>query len=65
MKLFRRKKFEAEMDDELRFHLDAYIDDLVRLGTELKEAQRRARAEFGAIEARRTNAAKLGHAVAR
>ena len=41
------------MDDELRFHIDAYIDDLVRSGIALPEAQRRARAEFGAIEAKK------------
>ena len=48
----RRTRFEREMDDELRFHVDQYADDLVREGVPAHEARRRARAEFGAIEAR-------------
>ena len=35
------------MDDELRFHLEQRIDDLVRGGSTRDEAQRRARLEFG------------------
>jgi hypothetical protein len=51
MKIFRRKKFESEMDTELGFHIDAYVDDLVRSGMDRTEAGRRARVEFGAVEA--------------
>jgi predicted permease len=51
MKIFRRKKFECDMDTELGFHLDAYVEDLVRSGLDRTEATRRARIEFGAIEA--------------
>src|SRR5580704_11217250 len=51
MKIFRRKKFETDMDSELAFHLAAYIEDLVRSGMDRTEAMRRARIEFGAIEA--------------
>jgi predicted permease len=51
VKIFRRKKFESDMDVELGFHVDAYIDDLVRSGMDRTEARRRARIEFGAIEA--------------
>lgn len=51
MKIFRRRRFEAEMDAELRFHLDAYIEDLVRSGIDRASAERRARLEFGSIEA--------------
>jgi predicted permease len=51
MKIFRRKKFESQMDAELRFHIAAYTDDLVRSGLDRTEAERRARVEFGAIEA--------------
>ena len=50
MRFSRRKKFESEMDVELRFHIDAYVEDLVRSGIDRKEAERRARLEFGAIE---------------
>ncbi|MCU1259615.1 MAG: hypothetical protein JWO80_2500 [Bryobacterales bacterium] len=51
MKLFRRKQFESDMDAELRFHIDIYIEDLVRLGIDRGEAERRAGIEFGALEA--------------
>ncbi len=51
MKIFRRKNFESDMDTELRFHIASYIDDLVRSGVERTEAQRRARLEFGTVEA--------------
>jgi putative ABC transport system permease protein len=48
--LFHRRKFEAGMDDELRFHLETYVDDLVRDGVPREEACRRARVEFGGME---------------
>src|SRR5580704_519086 len=51
MRIFRRRKFESEMGDEMAFHIDAYVEDLVRSGVDRAEAQRRARVEFGAIEA--------------
>jgi putative ABC transport system permease protein len=38
------------MASEMRFHMDAYVDDLVRTGVPFDEAQRRARVEFGGIE---------------
>ncbi|MGB7493139.1 MAG: ABC transporter permease [Candidatus Acidiferrum sp.] len=41
---------EGEMDVELRFHLEAYVEDLVRSGVPRAEALRRARLEFGGIE---------------
>ncbi len=45
-----RSQTESEMDDELRFHIDAYTADLVRGGTARDEALRRARLEFGGVE---------------
>src|SRR5713226_6176126 len=51
MKIFRRKRFESDMDAELGFHIDAYINDLVRSGLDRTEAERRARIEFGTVEA--------------
>jgi predicted permease len=42
-----RRRLEREMDGELRFHLDARVDDLVARGLPPVEAERRARAEFG------------------
>ena len=38
------------MDSELRFHLEAFTEDLVRNGIPRPEAMRRARIEFGGIE---------------
>jgi hypothetical protein len=60
MKIFRRKKFESDMAAELGFHIDAYVEDLIRSGINRNEFQRRARLEFGAIEATKTNTAKPG-----
>ena len=48
---FRRQRFEDGLSEELRFHLDAYAEDLVRSGVSPAEAQRRARLEFGSTEA--------------
>ena len=50
MKLFNRRRFETEMEAELRFHLDACVDDFVRQGVPREAAVRRARAEFGGVE---------------
>jgi predicted permease len=46
----RRSRMEREMDAELRFHLEAYVEDLIRSGVACDEAMRRARIEFGGIE---------------
>lgn len=45
-----RPRIESEMDAELRFHVEARAEDLVRQGIPREEAMRRARLEFGAIE---------------
>jgi putative ABC transport system permease protein len=45
-----RSRIENEMDAELRFHMEAYADDLVRKGVPHDEAIRRARIEFGGLE---------------
>jgi putative ABC transport system permease protein len=45
-----RKRMEREMDVELRFHIEALAEDLVRSGVPREEALRRARIEFGGIE---------------
>jgi predicted permease len=44
---WRRSAFERDMDDEMRFHLEARTADLVRGGLAPHEAARRARLEFG------------------
>lgn len=45
-----RPRMESEMDSELRFHIEAYAEDLVRTGVPRQEAMRRARLEFGGID---------------
>src|SRR5271167_3059393 len=46
----RRSRMESEMDAELRFHMEAYVEDLMCGGVARQEALRRARLEFGGIE---------------
>lgn len=46
----RRSRMEREMDAELRFHVEAFAEDLVRSGVKRGEALRRGRIEFGGIE---------------
>ncbi|HTZ47162.1 MAG TPA: ABC transporter permease [Verrucomicrobiae bacterium] len=48
--VFQHQRAETEMDAEMRFHLDAYAEDLVRAGVPREEARRRARLEFGGVE---------------
>jgi hypothetical protein len=48
-----RARLERRLDEELRFHIDSYAADLLREGVAPAEAQRRARAEFGGVEARK------------
>jgi predicted permease len=45
-----RSRMELEMDAELRFHIEAFAEDLVRSGVSQEEALRRARIEFGGVE---------------
>src|SRR5687768_4427849 len=51
--LLRRESFEHEMAAEMRFHMNAYADDLMRSGVPPAAAMRRARLEFGAVESLR------------
>jgi putative ABC transport system permease protein len=46
----RRSRMESDMDAELRFHVEAYADDLIPRGVPRQEALRRARLEFGGME---------------
>ena len=48
--LAQRSQMERDMDAELRFHLEAFAEDLVRIGIPREEALRRARIEFGGVE---------------
>jgi predicted permease len=48
--LFRREHVYAEMEEELRSHIEHRADDLERSGVARAEAERRARIEFGGRE---------------
>src|SRR5580658_2694669 len=48
--LFQREQMNAEMEEELRSHIQHRADDLERSGLERAEAERRARIEFGGRE---------------
>jgi predicted permease len=48
--LFRRSRLHAEMDEELRSHIEHRADDLARSGMDRAGAERRARVEFGGRE---------------
>ena len=47
---FRRIRMERDIDDELRSHIQHRADDLERSGVPRREAERRARVEFGGYE---------------
>jgi len=49
--LFQRNTAEDDLDDELRFHLERAVEQHVARGFSLPEAHRRARLEFGQLDA--------------
>jgi putative ABC transport system permease protein len=48
--LFHSKNIDAEMDEEMRLHIQNRAEDLERSGLSRGEAERRARIEFGGVE---------------
>lgn len=48
--LTRRRDFEDGMSEELRFHVEQYVDELVRSGMSPEKAARLARMEFGSLD---------------
>jgi hypothetical protein len=48
--LFRRERVEADMADEIAFHIETRARDLVARGMSLEDATRTARIEFGSVE---------------
>ena len=46
-----RQRLEAEMEEEVRFHIEARAADLMQGGMDLRAAMRQARVEFGAVAA--------------
>lgn len=55
-----RRRVEVEMEEEIRFHLEARAADLVRQGMEPKQAMRQARLEFGGVA---THKAEMRHSL--
>lgn len=49
-RLWHRGQMEAELDKELRFHVDQHAADLVAQGLDPQEARRRARLALGGVE---------------
>ena len=49
--LFRRRKMEAELDDELRFHFDQLVDEKISAGVPPDEARRMAFHSLGQLTA--------------
>jgi hypothetical protein len=49
--IWNRSRFERDLDDEMRFHLEARLEDLARSGLSREAARRRAQIEFGCTEA--------------
>ncbi|MBZ5619790.1 MAG: ABC transporter permease [Acidobacteriia bacterium] len=46
----RKRSTEGQLNSELQFHVEQLIQDYIAAGMEPREAQRRARLEFGGIE---------------
>lgn len=51
--LWRRRRVEAEMDEELQFHLENQIEQYIAEGLQPDEARRMARLSIGGVEQRR------------
>jgi putative ABC transport system permease protein len=49
-RLFHRRKQEAQLDSELRFHVEQQTADYIGAGMNRDEARRRALAQFGGLE---------------
>jgi predicted permease len=45
--LWRRNRFDLELDEEIRFHLDTRMEELVQAGFSERAARAQARREFG------------------
>src|SRR5580692_11072912 len=58
--LFRKKRTEDEMDEELRGYLEESAKDKMRAGIGLEAAARRARVEMGSIESVKEGVRSVG-----
>ena len=48
--MLRRTRMEREMDEEMRFHIEAHAADLVSRGVPQEQATRQARLDFGGMQ---------------
>jgi predicted permease len=48
--IFRKRRLERELDDELRFHIDAEIEKNLRRGMTAAQARHEAQRSFGGVE---------------
>src|SRR6202000_1178160 len=51
----RGGEVDAQVEDELQFHLESYAEDLMRRGMTRAEAMQRARAELGSLAVNKEN----------
>jgi predicted permease len=51
--LFRRRRVEQELDEELRYHLQRKMEENLAAGMTAEEARRAARLDFGGVERRK------------
>jgi predicted permease len=51
----RGPEVDAQVDEELRFHVESYAEDLMRRGMPCEEAMRRAKTELGSLAAGKEN----------
>ena len=47
--LWQRKRFDSELDEEIQFHLDARMQELMEAGLSKRDARTQARREFGGL----------------
>lgn len=48
--IFARPRFESDMNDELQFHLEMQIEQLVQSGLSRQDARRHALIDIGGLE---------------
>lgn len=62
-RLFRKSKRDAQLDSELRFHIEQQVADYISSGLSPDEARRRARLDFGGLDQvkERVHAARRGY----
>ena len=58
-RLFRKSKQDAQLDSELRFHIEQQTADNIAAGMPADEARRRALAQFGGLESRKEEAREV------